>query len=226
MSSFVLPVSEFSIIYNKIVSKIHPNRTVINVDDCYSFHHEIYKKLRKCTNKYKNSSKLVLVAIYFYLRSRKVFVTTTDFIEATNLTREEFRKGIKTIYPLCGKFTHNNHKVIIYSLMERIQEKFDLTDEFGITSRSFFNRFGPLLMNTKPEITAGVICILSLLKLKIHSVSLLAICKTLGFQLSTAFYQVKNNILKRAGIEGFYGFKKTPQLVESILQEIPYHVSY
>ncbi len=68
-------------------------------------------------------------------------------------------------------------------------------------------------------------CILSLLKLKIHSVKLITICKTLGFQMSAALYQVKNNLLKRVGIKGFHGFKKTYQLVESILQEVPYQVS-
>ncbi len=160
------------------------------------------------------------------MKSRNVFVTTTDFINAADLTRENFRKGIKTIHPLCGKFTNNNHKAIIYSLIEKIQEKFDLTDAFGNISRGFFNKFGPLLMNTKPEITAGVLCILSLLNLKIHSVTILTICKTLGFQMSAALYQVKNKILKRIGIKGFQGFKKTPQLIEPLLQEIPYQVSY
>ncbi len=116
-------------------------------------------------------------------------------------------------------------KLTTYSLIEKIQEKFDLPDAFGYISRGFFNRFGHLLNNTKPEITAGVVCILSLLKLKIHSVSLLTICETLGFRMSAAFYQVKNNILKKVRIEGFHGFRKTPQLVESILQEIPYQVS-
>ncbi|KKM91434.1 hypothetical protein LCGC14_1228590 [marine sediment metagenome] len=134
------------------------------------------------------------------MKSRNIFVTTTDFINAADLTREDFRKGIKTIHPLCEKLTVNNHKAIIYSLIERIQEKLDLPDAFGNISRGFFNRFSPLLNNTKPEITAGVVCILSLLKLKIQSVSILTICKTLGFQVSAAFYQVKNNILKRAGI--------------------------
>ncbi len=217
-------LQEFALIYNKVVLEIQPKTAVISVGDCYSFHQEIYTKVKKF-NKYKNSSKLAPIAIYFYLRSRNVFVPTTDFINAADLTREDFRKGIKIIYPLCGKFTNINHKAIIYSLIEKIQEKLDLPDSFGNISRAFFNRFGHLLMNTKPEITAGVVCILSLLKLKIHSVTLLTICKTLGFQMSAALYQVKNNLLNRIGIKDFHGFKKTPELVESILQEIPYQVS-
>ncbi len=39
--------------------------------------------------------------------------------------------------------------------------------------------------------------------------------------MSSALYQVKNSILKRMGVEGFQGFKKTPHLIESLLQEIP-----
>ncbi len=55
-------------------------------------------------------------------------------------------------------------------------------------------------MHTKPEITAEVVCILSLLKLRIKSVTMSKICRNLGFQMSAALYQVKINILKRIGI--------------------------
>jgi len=42
--------------------------------------------------------------------------------------------------------------------------------------------------------------------------------------MSAALYQVKNNILKRMGIEGFQGFKKTAHLIEPLLENIPLQV--
>lgn len=212
-------------IYNMIISEIQPGRADINLDDCSSFYQAIYNKIKRYT-KYKNPLKLAPIAIFFYLKSRNVFVTTNEFIIAANLTRKEFRKGFTSIYPFCRNIAHINHRSIIYFLIDQIQEEFDLPDSFGSASKFIFQKFGHLLMNTKPEITAGVICILSLLKLKIHSVKLITICKTLGFQMSAALYQVNNNLLKRVGIKGFHGFRKTPQLIEPLLQEIPFQVSY
>ena len=215
----VILQKSFDMIYNKIISEIQPVRAVISMYDCHSFYLDIYNKIKK-GSKYRDSLKLTPITIFFYLKSRNVFITTTEFINAANMTREEFRKDFKAIYPFCGSFTYNNHKAIIYSLIIQIQEKFNLPDSFNNVSRDILNKFGHLLMNTKPEITAGVVSILSLLKLRIHSVRILTICETLGFQMSTALYQVKNSFLKRMGIEGFQGFKKTPNLIEPLLQNL------
>jgi len=211
--------NSFDIIYNKIISKIQPVRVVINECDCRAFYLDIYNRIKRGT-KYRDSLKLIPITIFFYLKSRNAFITTTKFIKAANMTREEFRKKFKDIYPFCGNLAYDNHKAIISSLIVQIQEKFNLSDSFGKTSRDILNKFGHLLMNTKPEITAGVVGILSLLKLRIHSVSILTICETLGFQMSTALYQVRNSFLKRMGIEGFQGFKKTPNLIEPLLQNL------
>ncbi|KKK95106.1 hypothetical protein LCGC14_2676140, partial [marine sediment metagenome] len=151
--NFPSHLQEFSIIYNKIVSKIQPKGAVISVDDCFSFHHEIYKKLKKCT-KYRNPSKLAPIAIYFYLKSRNIFATTTDFINAADLTREDFRKGIKTIFPQCKNPGHVNHRIIIDSLINKIQEKFKLPNSFINTTRVILDTYGHYIMHTKPEITA------------------------------------------------------------------------
>ncbi len=112
-------VNPFSIIYNKIILKIQPRRAVINEDDCYTFYQNVYKKVKKFT-KYRNSSKLAPFTIFFYLKSRNVLFTTSDFIYAAGITQEEFLKGFKAIYPLCGKITQDINKAIIYSLIDLI----------------------------------------------------------------------------------------------------------
>ncbi len=84
-----LIIQKFESIYTHIISDIQPRGTVIKMVDCYTFYLEIHDQIRKNT-KYRNPSKLTPIAIYFYLRSKNVFVTAKKFIKAANLTRDEF----------------------------------------------------------------------------------------------------------------------------------------
>ena len=220
-SEYIIP--RFENIYNKVVSDIQTRKAVISMVECYSFYLEIHGQFNN-NAKYKDPIKLTPIAIYFYLRSNNVIVTTTEFIRAANLTREEFRNGFKTVFPHCKNPWPIDHKVIIYSLIAKIQEEFKLPNYFNNLTRVILDKYGHYLMHTKPEITAGVVCILSLLKLRIKSVTMSTICRSLGFQMSAALYQVKNNILKRMGIKGFQGFKKTAHLIEPLLESIPLQV--
>jgi len=218
---FVIQAS-FDIIFNKIISEIQPTKIAISADECFSFYQDLYSRIKKST-KYRDPLKLTPLAIFFYLKSRNVFVTATEYINAANLTREGFRIGFKTIYPLCGR-PARNHRAIAYSLIAQVQNECNLPNSFGRIAKVILDKYGQYIKHTKPEITAGVVCILALLKLKINSVSMLTICNSLGFQLSAALYQVKNKILKRMGINGFQGFIKTSHLIEPLLQSIPLQV--
>ena len=209
--------SPFNIIFKTLISHILLGGVDINKDDCYTLYRTIYNKLKKGSI-YRNHLKLIPIAIFFYLKSRSVFITTGSFMNVVNLTREQFRKGFKTIFPYCNLPIQIDNTPFIYSLINQIYEKLDLPASFSSASKAIFQKFGYLIMNTKPKITAGVICILTLLKLNIQTVKLLEICNILEFEISSALYQVKNSILKRMGVEGFQGFKKIPHLIQSLLQ--------
>jgi len=57
-----------------------------------------------------------------------------------------------------------------------------------------------------------------MIKLNITHIKYAAVCRKSGISMSSAFYQVKHNILERLNISGFQGFKKSRTLVEDLLR--------
>ena len=84
---------------------------------------------------------------------------------------------------------------------------FQFDPEFLQVSNSLLKKFWSYISNTTDNILAGVISVLTMVKLDTQSIHYYDVCKYLSIGMSTVFYQVKDKILKPLHIKGFNGFK-------------------
>ena len=187
-----------------------------NLKECKLLYLDIYKKIKK-GDQYRTHLKLLPIVIFFYLRINDVNFTFDNFINAGSLSRKELRDGIKKLAPLFPKGAYKNRKEIVLAKINQIIKHFEFSPPFLQTSQILLDKYGHLINNTKEKITACTICLLVIFKLKIPNVGYSHVCSELGVKMSSVLYQIEHKILERMNIEGFRGFKKTPEILETFL---------
>ncbi len=117
----------------------------------------------------------------------------------------------------CPEYVKRDRLKIVRKKIFSVITHFHFDSKFLEASSSLLKKFWNNISNTTENILAGVISILTMIKLDIPYVNYNDICKYLNIGQSTVFYQVKNKILRPLHIEGFNGFKKSPKLLLPLL---------
>lgn len=217
----VTPVSihlreSFLDIFERIMSGLNIPHFKHFKPEAVLFYQQVFNEIRK-GSRYRNPSRLAPTVIYFFLKMKCVQFRTSDFLASASLSREEFRKHLKNVIPFCPKYADRDRENIIRVKIFQVIVHFKFNSTFYQDSEALLNKFLPFIKNTIEEVSAAVICILTMIKLDINTLPFTDICRYLGIEMSAASYQVKHKILKKLNINGFKGLRRSSGLIKSIL---------
>ena len=166
---------------------------------------------------YKRAKKLVPVILYMYFNIKCININPDKIIEVSNLTKRQFKIYFMEAVRYCPEYFSRDRIKMIQKLLLSVIVHFHFDREFIQVSDSLLRKLWNRLTNTTDSIIAGVVCILTMIKLDVNSVSYNAICKKLGIRMSSVFYQVKHSILSSETAEKFTGFKRSRDLLTPLL---------
>jgi len=166
---------------------------------------------------YKKAEKLVPVILYMFFKIKCINLNPNKIIEVSNLTKRQFKIFFMEAVRYCPEYFSRDRIKMIQKLLLSLIVHFHFDREFIQVSDSLLRKLWNRLTNTTDSIIAGVVCILTMIKLDVNSVSYNAICKKLGIRMSSVFYQVKHSILSSETAEKFIGFKRSPNLLKPLL---------
>lgn len=166
---------------------------------------------------YKKAEKLVPIILYMFFKIKCIKINPNKIIEVSNLTKRQFRIYFLEAVRYCPEYFSRDRTKMVHELLLFIIDHFHFDKEFIQVSDSLLKKLWNRLTNTTDSIIAGVVCILTMIKLDINSVSYNMACKKLGIRMSSVFYQVKHSILSSETAEKFIGFKRSPNLLEPLL---------
>ncbi len=166
---------------------------------------------------YKKAIRLMPVVIYIVLKINGLQIRSKEIIDSSVLSQKQFRNCLQEVVKHCPEYVSRDRKKIVHKKISNLKAHFQLDSEFVQVSGFLLEKFWFSINNTTDNILTGVVSVLTLIKLGIKSVDYSEIGKYLDIESSTLYYQVKNKILKPLGINGFRGFKKTPEVLLPLL---------
>jgi hypothetical protein len=144
-------------------------------------------------------------------------INLKKFIEALNIPRKQFLTGLKYIERNFPEHFIRDNKTIVLRRLNDLEQYFNFDITFHEEALLLFKRFWPFIKNTKEEIIASVICILTMVKLNITTHKYKEISDRAGVLMSSVLYQIKHNLMEKLGIRTFQGLKKSRHIVDEVL---------
>ncbi len=202
-------------VFKKIFKEL--NRKISNEirKEIFSLYHKLRDHVRIY---YRNTVRLLPVVIYIVFKINGLPIHSKEIINSSVHTQTQFRDCLFEVVKHCPEYVTRDRLKIVRKKISSVVTHFHFDFEFFQTSNSLLKKFWSNISNTTENILAGVISVLTMIKLDIHYVNYNDICKYLNIGQSTVFYQVKNKILRPLHIEGFNGFKRSPELLLPLLK--------
>ncbi len=213
----------FTPVLNNIIKKLDEKLEVKVKKKHYSEILALYQSIwDQVRLSYKQAEKLVPVVLYMFYKIKWIKICSNKIIEASNLPEKKFRNYLLEAVRYCPEYLSRNRTKMVQELVLYVIDHFHFDHEFVQVSDSLLRKFWNRLTNTTDSNIAGVICILTMIKLGVNSVSYSTVCKKLGIRMGNLFYQVKHNILSSETVEKFTGFKRSPNLLKPLLIDYLY----
>ncbi len=175
---------------------------------------KIYGALRPST-KYRAPEKLVPLVIYFFLKGNNVSINEKELLEVSRISKKEFnafKLQIDNFYPEYR--AERSRQEYAFQRILEITEHFDLGMLFYYQSKALLYHLWELVNNTKEDVISGVVASIIALCWYKEKVTVNAICKKLGIQMSTIQWQLKNRIIKPLKISGFVSLVKSSDVLK------------
>ena len=181
------------------------------------------KKIRakfKPSTKYRSIEKLVPVILYYSLRDQNISVNIDKLLEASKVEKAEFKHFRIQVRHYYKHRNSIERQIFISQKFLQIKEYFNLGMEFVFYAKKTMNRLWELIKNTTDNVVAGVSASITVLCYFNEHVSINAICKLLGIQMSTIQFQVKHRIFERLEVNGFTTLIKSSGLIQTIMDKL------
>lgn len=179
----------------------------------------IRSKIKK-SSKYRNIEKLVSITIYFCLKLENVSINPYKLVEVSGITKKEFNDFILQLQKFLPEYGRRNRQEYILRRVLEVAEHFDLGMPFYYLSEKILYRLWDGIKNTSDNAVAGLISSVSALCSCKDKVSVSAICKRIGIQMSTIQAQVKKKFFERFRVEGFVSLVKSSGLLKEIMTRL------
>ncbi len=201
-------------VFKKVIKKL--NRKISNEvhEEIFSLYYKLWDRVRLY---YKNAVRLLPVVIYIVFKIKGLPIHSKEIINSSVHTQKQFRDYLLEVVRHCPEYVARDRLEIVRKKIFSVVTHFHFGSEFLQASDSLLRKFWSDISNTTENVLSGVICVLTMIKLDIHSVSYNKVCNFLSIESSTVNYQVKHKILKPFHIKGFNGFKKSPELLLPLL---------
>jgi len=179
----------------------------------------IRSKIKK-GSKYRSIERLVLITIYFCLKLRNVSINPYELVEVSEITKKEFNDFVLQLQKYLPEYGGRNRQEYILQRVLEVAEHFDLGMPFYYLSEKILYRLWDGIKNTTDNAVAGLISSISALCSCKDKVSVSAICKRIGVQMSTIQAQVKKKFFERFRVEGFVSLVKSSGLLKEIMTRL------
>ncbi len=199
---------------NNIIKKLEVTVKKKHYSELSALYQSIWDQVRLS---HKKAEKLVPVVLYIFFKIKCIKISSKKIIEASNLPEKKFRNYLLEAVRYCPEYLSRDRTKVVQKLLLYVINHFHFDHDFVQVSNSLLRKFWNRLTNTTDSNIAGVICILTMIKLDVNSVSYNAICRKLGIRMSSVFYQVKHRILRSETAEKFTGFKRSRNLLKPLL---------
>ncbi len=201
-------------VLNLIVKKLDIILAKRDYSEFCIFYQTIWEHVRSY---YKRAERLVPAVLYIFFKIKCINIKKDKIIEVANFTKRKFKIYFLEAVRYCPEYFSRDRTKMVQRLLLSLIIHFHFDKKFIHVSDSLLRKFGNRLMNTTDTIIAGVVCILTMIKLDVNSVRHNMVCKKLGIQMSSVFYQVKHSILSSETAEKFTGFKRSRNLLKPLL---------
>lgn len=171
-------------------------------------------------SKYRNTNKLVSITTYFCLKLRNVSINPYELVGVSGVTNKEFNDFILQVQRFLPEYGKRNRQEYILQRVLEVAEHFDLGMPFYYLSKKILYRLWDGIKNTSDNAVAGLISSISVLCSCRDRVSISAICKRIGVQMSTIQAQVKKKVFERFRVEGFISLIKSSNLLKKIVTKL------
>lgn len=201
-------------VLNLVVKKLDVILAKRHYSEFCIFYQTIWDQVRSY---YKQAEKLVPAVLYMFFKIKCINISPNKFIEVSNLTKRQFKIYFMEAVRYCPEYFSRDHIKMIQKLLLSVIVHFHFDREFIQVSDSLLRNLWNRLINTTDSIIAGIICVLTMVKLDVNSVNYSMVCRKLGIQMSSVFYQVKRSILSSETAEKFTGFKRSRDILKPLL---------
>ncbi|MBA7645083.1 hypothetical protein ES703_52836 [subsurface metagenome] len=179
---------------------------------------EIWEKIKKKT-KYRSPRYCGSIFIYLFFKSKGISINKSTLKAVYKINEKEFRRGMRVLIPLFKEYCQRDKKKHVIKQIFRIAMYFELDTVFIRTAQHIINVFWSYLETLKEETIAGVILLLSLVKMQITSLKFLEVCKILNADASTVYNAINTQLFNESEGITFRGFRKSSQSVKTFLDE-------
>ncbi|MCK4281930.1 MAG: hypothetical protein KAX10_07435, partial [Candidatus Lokiarchaeota archaeon] len=140
--------------------------------------------------------------------------------EKININKKKFTEILKQAVIFYPTYFKRDRKTVIIKKINETREIFGFDRDFTNKYQEIFKKFWPIIKNTKDDVIAGVIFILTMIALGINSIPFVHVCNKIGIKMSTVNYQVKNKIFKSLHLPGFISLRKSSNVIKDLIDKI------
>ena len=184
---------------------------------------EIFKKIRAQLGKgtkYRSAEMLVPCVIYFYYKRNNTPISEKRLIEVSKITKKDFNEFKIPMVKLWPQYKERNRKEYITQRILEVTEYFNLGMPFYYQSYKILSRFYESVKNTKDDVIVGLVTSITLLCSQSEGVSVSALCKRVGIEMSTIQTQVKRKVIERFRVSGFRSLVKSAGLLRKVMTKL------
>ena len=206
----------FEKIYDKVIFTLHFPADKKLERKCFAFFLNIWYRVKSGT-KFRGAEKLSPITIFMFFNMRGLNLDIKDISDKINISDKKIRQGLKEIIKIYPEYLKKDRKVLALNKLAHIKTSFTFPEEFMENSKAILEKFWPYIRNTKENVIAGTVCVLTIIAMDIKEYNYSQICASIGIAQSTVIYQIKNNLFKRLRITGFETISKSNKLIKDLI---------
>ncbi len=213
---------QFNQIFDDIILRLGSEDKYLPLKEkCVQTFMNIWRQIKKGT-KYRTPEKLGPVVIYMFLKLKKrgFNQSLSNFLKINDLNRKEFLDSIKHAVACYPSYYKRDRRENIYIIIKEVKEFFKFDSNYIKNSQDILKKIWPFIKNTKEEVIAGVVCILTMMIMDIDDLPYVKVCRKIGIEMSSVQYQVKNKIFRTLHIPGFISLKRSCNIIKKVIEDM------
>ena len=180
----------FSELFDTVTSEAPLHEVNMLKEVAIDFMRDLRNKITKRTQ-LRSEHRLGPFTLYIFLKLNHVKCTTGQYLSLVGFSKKEFTNTMKILLPLCPQYQARDRKAIVTQNIKLVKEHFSLISEFLPTALELLDIFWLKIRNTTEDIITSFICILTMIKLNIVSISYNTLCTFIGVRLGSLYNNMR-----------------------------------